>query len=347
MLIKKIISIFLAGALVLTMGGCAKKKSENNSQVESSVEVNTEINADDFTASVDENGETVVVDNNGKVVETASVAENGNIVITDKKTGETKVLVDAKNVRTYSVSNTSGSSSVTSRSSSTSSGNSSKSKPSTGTGNVGKSSSKPYSGSVSTPAKTSSTQNGNRTSSNQGGSGSKYTGAVPSAAQIAKIEAEFFNLVNAERKRVGVAPLTRTNDLNKLTKVRANELLKKFSHDRPNGKSFSSIFDEYKYGEAYEDIWSDDGVNWHKDIRYSAGANTENIGFYGGTNYTQEKINGLAQLYFSGFRYSAGHYQNMINKNVKKTGIAVSYGFSMEDGQEVIKIYIAQLFTEK
>lgn len=340
MLTKKIISIFLAGVLILTMGGCAKKKSENNSQVESSVEVNTEINADDFTASIDENGETVVVDNNGKVVETASVAENGNIVIADKKTGETKVLVDAKNVRTYSVSNTSGSSSV-------SSGNSSKAKPSTGTGNVGKSSSKPYSGSVSTSAKTSSTQNGNRTSSNQGGSGSKYTGAVPSAAQIAKIEAEFFNLVNAERKRVGVAPLTRTNDLNKLTKVRANELLKKFSHDRPNGKSFSSIFDEYKYGEAYEDIWSDDGVNWHKDIRYSAGANTENIGLYGGSYFSQDEINKLAQSYFSGFRYSAGHYQNMINKNVKKTGIAMAYGFSIKDGKQELTLYIAQLFTEK
>lgn len=52
---------------------------------------------------------------------------------------------------------------------------------------------------------------------------------------------EVLNLVNAERARVGVAPLRLAADLQEASAVRARELVERFSHTRPNGSDCFTV----------------------------------------------------------------------------------------------------------
>ena len=52
---------------------------------------------------------------------------------------------------------------------------------------------------------------------------------------------EVLNLVNAERAKVGAAPLTLANDLQQAAAIRARELLQTFSHMRPDGSDCFSV----------------------------------------------------------------------------------------------------------
>ncbi len=52
---------------------------------------------------------------------------------------------------------------------------------------------------------------------------------------------EVLNLVNAERAKVGAAPLTLANDLQSAAAIRARELLQSFSHVRPDGSECFSV----------------------------------------------------------------------------------------------------------
>ena len=52
------------------------------------------------------------------------------------------------------------------------------------------------------------------------------------------------DLCNAERAKVGLAPLTMVVELNNAAQVRAEEIYTLFSHDRPNGTKYRTILDE-------------------------------------------------------------------------------------------------------
>ena len=61
-------------------------------------------------------------------------------------------------------------------------------------------------------------------------------------ADVNKYPLEVLRLVNIERARVGLAPLTLARDLTASAYVRAKELPYKFSHTRPNGsKCFTAM----------------------------------------------------------------------------------------------------------
>lgn len=51
-------------------------------------------------------------------------------------------------------------------------------------------------------------------------------------------------LVNAERAKVGLSPVTLDTTLSKAAQVRAKEIVNHFSHTRPNGSSFSTAITE-------------------------------------------------------------------------------------------------------
>jgi len=51
-------------------------------------------------------------------------------------------------------------------------------------------------------------------------------------------------LVNAERAKVGLSPVTLDTTLSKAAQVRAKEIVNQFSHTRPNGSSFSTAITE-------------------------------------------------------------------------------------------------------
>ena len=58
---------------------------------------------------------------------------------------------------------------------------------------------------------------------------------------------EVLILVNAERARVGAPPLRLANDLNRYADIRAKEIVKQFSHTRPNGENGALIIPACRY----------------------------------------------------------------------------------------------------
>ena len=63
-------------------------------------------------------------------------------------------------------------------------------------------------------------------------------------------------LCNQARAKEGLAPLTKSDQLCTASRARSNELVRVFSHDRPDGRSCFTIFNEYgiSYGAAGENI---------------------------------------------------------------------------------------------
>ncbi len=63
-------------------------------------------------------------------------------------------------------------------------------------------------------------------------------------------------LVNVQRAKVGLQPLTADKSLNSVALIRATEIVKNFSHTRPNGSYFHTAIDENNihYGHAGENI---------------------------------------------------------------------------------------------
>lgn len=131
-----------------------------------------------------------------------------------------------------------------------------------------------------------------------------YTGKAidlkSEALELRKKEANNVNKVlenvNSYRGEVSMSGLVLDEDLTTLAFIRALEMsyTGKFSHTRPNGKPFYSIFTEM-------------GVN-------GANACGENIA-YGYTNADSVSL---------GWKSSSGHYANMINNKFTRVGIGVS-----------------------
>ncbi len=69
--------------------------------------------------------------------------------------------------------------------------------------------------------------------------------ALPAAAADSRA-AEVLTLVNAERAKQGLPALAGNNQaLNNAAQKRAQEIVTKFDHERPNGDKFSTVLDEY------------------------------------------------------------------------------------------------------
>lgn len=115
-----------------------------------------------------------------------------------------------------------------------------------------------------------------------------------------------FDLVNKERKANGLGAVMLSDELCKVADVRAKEIVKSFSHTRPNGTSCFTAFKE-------------NGVSY----RYAG----ENIA------YGQK----TATIVMNAWMNSAGHRANILNKNFGKIGIAC-YNFNG------VKYWV-QLFT--
>ncbi len=112
-------------------------------------------------------------------------------------------------------------------------------------------------------------------------------------------------LVNAERAKAGLSPVTLDATLSKAAQVRAKETVSYFSHTRPNGNTFSSAITEQ-------------GISFR-----GAG---ENIAY--GQKTPQEVMNGWMN--------SAGHRANILNANFTKIGV----GYYQQNGVN----YWTQLF---
>ena len=98
-------------------------------------------------------------------------------------------------------------------------------------------------------------------------------------------------LVNVEREKVGLAPVTLSTELGQAAMIRAKEIEVSFSHTRPNGSYFTSVLQE-------------NGITYRL-----AG---ENIAW--GQKSPEEVMNAWMN--------SAGHRANILNPNFKELGVA-------------------------
>lgn len=118
---------------------------------------------------------------------------------------------------------------------------------------------------------------------------------------------QVLSLVNAERAKHGLSALTLDSTLSDAAAVRAKESAVSFSHTRPNGSDFSSIFREF-------------GISYRR----------------GGENlaWGQKTPEAVVQAWMN----SSGHRANILNSGYQKIGIG---SYTKADGT----IYWAQLFT--
>lgn len=148
--------------------------------------------------------------------------------------------------------------------------------------------------------------NGNNNNNNNGGSNNNGNNGSDNTSNKTYTQ-QVVDLVNTERAKEGLAPLTIDPSVEKAATVRANEIQSKFDHTRPNGSSFSSALKEQ-------------GVNYR-----GAG---ENIAW--GQRTPEEVV--------TAWMNSAGHRANIMNKSFTHIGVGNTQNGS---GTQ----YWVQLFT--
>lgn len=127
---------------------------------------------------------------------------------------------------------------------------------------------------------------------------------TPGEEQLSFAE-QVVELVNAERAKEGLAPLTIDKKVQAAAQVRAVEIKTSFSHTRPNGSSFATALKEQ-------------GVTYRRS--------GENIAW--GQRTPKEVVNAWMN--------SSGHRANIMNKNFTKIGV----GYYQHNGVN----YWSQLF---
>lgn len=114
------------------------------------------------------------------------------------------------------------------------------------------------------------------------------------------------NLVNVERSKAGLAPLTLDKKVTAAAQVRAEEIRQSFSHTRPNGSNFATALRE-------------------ENISYRRAG--ENIA------WGQPSPEAVVKAWMN----SSGHRANILNKNFTKIGV----GYAQYNGRN----YWSQLFV--
>ncbi|GAA6406244.1 CAP domain-containing protein [Blautia hominis] len=115
------------------------------------------------------------------------------------------------------------------------------------------------------------------------------------------------NLVNQERAKAGLSPVTADTSIQAAAQVRAKEIEKSFSHTRPDGSSFSTALTQQ--GVTYRG--SGENIAWGQK--------------------TPEQV-------MNGWMNSEGHRANILNKNFTKIGVGYHQNASGTN-------YWTQLFT--
>ena len=136
---------------------------------------------------------------------------------------------------------------------------------------------------------------------------------------VLKVNDEFAKLMNAERAKKGVAPLTVDRELVRLAGIRSAELANQKdgasiyvngkAHVRTDGSSFSTIYKEYQ-GErpAFK------GENSLGNIEVVTDAK----------NFLNETQ--VAKMIYEQWAASPGHYANMMSENFQTFGVDIEYG---------------------
>jgi uncharacterized protein YkwD/uncharacterized membrane protein len=135
-------------------------------------------------------------------------------------------------------------------------------------------------------------------------------GGSASADEFKTSAAELLKLINSDRAKVGAPALRLDDTMQKAANRRASEITRKYSHDRPDGRSYSTVFAEFNLAP-----------------RMSA----ENIAWRSGKGNT-----GMA-AFNKAFMDSPGHRVNMLNRDYSIVGL----GFAKAGD----KYFVVELFA--
>jgi uncharacterized protein YkwD len=144
------------------------------------------------------------------------------------------------------------------------------------------------------------------------------------------LETEFVRLLNEERVKNGRGELKVNEILHKAARLRAVECLEKFSHTRPNGKSYKSILQgdlEYTWVHISENI------AWFYEAPYPVTNWNEVL--------TDSDMKTYAKDLFKMFKNSSIHYENILYKNFTETGFGVVIIINKEG---TLKVACSNLF---
>ena len=147
-------------------------------------------------------------------------------------------------------------------------------------------------------------QGSNDNQNNNGGSQGNNGGVSDSAASNYALRV--VELVNAERAKYNLAPLTLDTSLANAADTRAKEIVQSFSHTRPNGESFSTVLKEH--GVSYRG--SGENIAWGQKT---------------------------PEIVVNTWMNSEGHRANILNSRFTKIGV----GYYVNNNTP----YCVQLFT--
>lgn len=129
-----------------------------------------------------------------------------------------------------------------------------------------------------------------------------------STSELNKIRTNLINSVNKERKKSAknktVAKLT---TLEKTGNVRSKEIVKKWSHTRPNGKSWSTVLSNY-------------GVST-KNLK--AGEDLAKVSTTAKSSYSTSFLTQLSNAIHKSLMNSATHKKVILNQSYKKIGVGI------------------------
>lgn len=157
-------------------------------------------------------------------------------------------------------------------------------------------------------------------------------GGMVTQTQLDQIYDIFLVLVNEERTRVGVTPLTSNGYLDSVAQIRSKETITLFSHTRPDGQPWSTVVDSQAYPHTII------GENLCMTSHVGDGAYTYEDKWVG----SQAQIEAAAGWIFILFKNSSGHYANMIHPDYRECGIGISC--QMYQNTDIPMFYLAHIF---
>lgn len=133
-----------------------------------------------------------------------------------------------------------------------------------------------------------------------------------------------FELLNEERKAVGVHTRKMLDGLNRIAVLRSEQLVTEFSHmyKDVNGRSWIGAdfaATKFKYGEYFD--WNEAGCPELADQNYYTYSGAENC--CGGGGYTNEEI---AQSIIASFKNSLGHWESLMSEDLYYDGVGITFG---------------------
>lgn len=135
-------------------------------------------------------------------------------------------------------------------------------------------------------------------------------------AVVSEMEDHIFMRTNELRRTNSLSSLEQQPLLRKGARIRSRELIEQFSHTRPDGRSFGTIFE---------------------DINYSTNGAGENIAYIGvpSINLENQSLE-YAQNIYDLWRESLGHYENMIRPSYNFLGVGLYIDRNRVNGTQLL-----------